>query len=247
MKSPLQFRVGNTVLLVACLISGISLIALGDTLRSIHNDPTIARVLTAFGGTFFGVVITVILGHIRQLDMLEILKQSLNARFISDEQQLSLVRRKFHKYHLTETQRGWQWQYSVFDFSNNRNVGNIETMNLEFDENNNQYVSTIHVGIRDDRLIIFRKPHSAEQTAIMIFPHFGRGVTRQFAGILLTDSWVLNSIVTKVIITLDPIQQDLKTGFVPEEVGNQCEIIWKELFTSKNKLAPLFTKDDFTK
>jgi len=234
-----QYSVGSIILITSLLIAGAALIALGAILQKSGQTDTLASVFTAFGGTLFGVVSTLLLGYLKQFDLLEILKQSLEAKFISEEEKIAPLKRKFHKYHLTETEEGWSWKYAVYDFSNCLTAGSLDTATVEEDDSGNPYPGKVYAGIREDRLIFFTKYSSGEQINLDIFPYFGKGITRKYAGIRIFETWLLNPTISKIILTLEPILDYQKTGKVPKDVEVECEKIWKQLLLDKNNLNPL--------
>jgi len=56
---------------------------------------------------------------------------------------------------------------------------------------------------------------------------------------MFAESWLLNPLLTKTIISLDPICKHNNAGKLPEDVAEECEKLWSQLFSDKNDVSPL--------
>ena len=74
---------------------------------------------------------------------------------------------------------------------------------------------------------------------VYLFPYFGKGITRTHSGVGFMESWKINPIVTKVLISLDPIKNHKDDGEVSTDVASKCEDIWREQFGEKNNFLSL--------
>ncbi|MCP5244501.1 MAG: hypothetical protein H6937_00435 [Burkholderiales bacterium] len=229
-----DFIIYTVVILL--LVSGIGLAGLGAYISETH--PKLSPLLLAVGGTFFGGVFTLILSFYRRMNVLDLLRRSLDATFRSTELEIDKYRKKFYQYHLTETKNdGWQWMYVGLNFTHSDEVGTLKCRAKQVTDEDKPYPGNVEAGVRRNRFIVLRDPDSGEPTVVAIFPYMGKGISPYHSGICVMETWLENPVVTRVILGEEPINNWDKLGKVSPEIAKECEKIWKTNF--KSSIEPL--------
>jgi hypothetical protein len=226
---------GYLVAMTVLLFAGLGFVGWGSAISDDYK--ILSPIVLSFGGTFFGAAVTMTLGLFRQINLLELLKTSLEATFRSSNEEISNFRRTLHQYHLTETKDGWCWRYVVMDFSHSEEAGSLNCRVMHIDDNKNPYPTSAEAGIRRGRFITLQHPDSGEPTVVSVFPYMGKGVLPHHCGIAIFETWLDNPIVSRAILGADPVLDWIEPGSVPKEVAEECDKIWETYF--KSDISPL--------
>lgn len=232
------------------VIVGGLLVALGIAYQS--GAAAEARQLSTFDQIFSGVMIAVgggILGaglntfvvrgfeHDLLLDIRQVIARSLNAQFLSDERDLSRFRGSWHHYYLTELEERTCWWYERYTFTQNPAVGSITQRSAIRDSDNNPHHYLTELGVRGQRLIVVSsREDESEASGVEIFPA-PRGFQSIHTGVAIVETWDSSQLLSKAILSANPLVSDLAEGRVPDEHQGILDDMWKRNFARQVRIV----------
>lgn len=201
----------------------------------------IAGVLTAVGGGIVGAIISIVIATASDRDTVEtvqeILRTSLESRFLSDEDRLLPMRRLWHHYFLTTTGGVSAWYYEVLDFRQATATASLTTTLAVEDPAGSKIEYKFEVGARGDHLYILSMVEGTRQTAVSeVFPRVLDFSASHF-GIMLAHDWDGRSALSRTIISLTPLIQ-AEPGVVPESAAVTLDESWDAGFKKHHAMFP---------
>ncbi len=201
----------------------------------------IAGVLTAVGGGIVGAIISILIATASDRDTVEtvrdILRSSLEGKFLSDEDRLRPTRRLWHHYFLTTAGGVSAWWYEVLDFRQTAATASLATTLLVDDPAGSKIEYKFEVGARGDHLYILSTVEGTRQTAVTeVFPRFLDFSATHF-GIMLAHDWDGRSTLSRTTISLTPLIQ-AEPGIVPESAAAGLSESWNDGFKKHHVMFP---------
>jgi hypothetical protein len=228
--------VATTGFLLGLLVSGLSLIALGNA----RKEPF----WSSIGGSLFGASLGTLIGKLSTYaltqDIKEIISQTVKDTFVSEDGKLDGYRRHWHLYHVTEMDGTWLWRHTTVDFSRSQTPGRLvsETYLLNPDGKPKRYVA--EAGARDSRLIMFLRDKGNQEPAIVyVFPLAGLGTQIRHLGMVFVQTWDANNAISPAIVSLKPLGDYTKMGTIPDNLAREIDDLWRR--GTAGAIPPAFT------
>jgi hypothetical protein len=213
------------------------------------NHPSVASqvvagVLTAVGGGILGAVISILVARSSDRDTLahvaEVLERSLTSELRSDDRRLSPLRaEQWHHYYLTTLRGEHVWRYEKYPFQLSAQVGSLAVEVDVVTDNGNVFPYLVEAFVRHERLtIVSSKARDNTNVFVEVFPQFD-GELSEYFGIGFVRTWDATNIVTKTILSQQPLKGITGTGpTLSADDGHQLDAIWKTGFQRLNDVLP---------
>lgn len=174
------------------------------------------------------------LAHIRDL-----LTDAVQARMHSNEDELSVVKRRWYFYHLTQSDGRYVWRHTDYRLDVSSAPGTIATV-VRDNAFGRTHVFRSEVAARGDRVILIEEDIDGRVPGLVaITPDFNLGFRKVRAGIALVHTWDGTSILSKCLWSVEALTAAPPVkGQLSKEDGLAMERLWKQTFTTSNVLLP---------
>ncbi len=224
---------------ISFLVAGLALITLGVSIQSNHS--LLSNIFISIGGGFAGVSFSSIANTFNEIDIISILKNSINPLLSSDEKAISKYRIKWHHYHLSRMHGEYVWRYCQYDFSKSFDVGRLTSKVDVINSKKEKVVYTIEAARRGTNVIFIQYPEmqSNEEPMIEVFPFMGKHYLSPYFGMMYIESWDGTEILAPSIISNTRLLNWSKIGNLDKKTGDELSKMWKENFKDKIDIFPL--------
>lgn len=214
------------VLLLGLLFFGLAVIIVGIVIPPKMGSCVIA-VGGAVAGASLGAFFARLINKDLDQDIRSILSNTLASKFLSDDAALSVYRRKWHLYYVTQMDDNHFWRHFILDFSKQEAVGKLIAPHSVTGKNNEVREYTTEGYIRSGRLILFVDPvHGNEPCGIHIFSFFGADFLAKHYGILIHQTWDSNHSISPTIMSENSLVPDCE-GNLEETEAQKLDLLWK--------------------
>lgn len=235
-----KMKANRTLFLnIAFLVAGVSLIGWG---ASIQKDSIMAaNVFISIGGGLMGVGFSSITTYFNDIDILNIIKNSLSAKITSEENAISKYRIKWYHYHLSRMNGKYIWRFCFYDFSKSYDIGRLTSKVDVINSKGEKVIYTIEALRRGTNVVFIQYPEiqSNEEPMIEVFPFMGKHYLSPYYGMMYIESWDGTEILAPSIISEIKVQNWAKIGNVDEATGLELSKMWKQNFNDKIDIFPL--------
>ncbi len=239
---------GETILrlllaLGAVLIVAGSVLALrqGGAPQS-QSVTVLSGLLTVFGGAVVGAATSIVVARIADSSTLEevrdLIVTNTASRFFSNEADLSPIRKTWYHYHMTVMEGTCVWRHRKYHFEKSGGLGTLSTEIEVLDPAGGSHKYSIEAGVRGGRLVLLqRRLEGHEEVVVQVYPDMLAGFRSVHCGISFLQDWDSNHLVTRAILSRDPLIRDLPEGSVPDDVAAALTNAWDADFRRLNRVT----------
>lgn len=236
----IKFRDRYTPALIAIAVAGLSIIGAG----ALSQNPQLAIFLSSLGGAVFGASFSGVVSNLSESvltgNILDILRETLSSKILSDENNLPRYRKRWFHYELSQRRKGrLYWAATIYDFCNTNLQGKLASTITWYDNNGKDQQYRIEGAVRDSRVLFFIKAlASDEPIAIEIFPFMGETFRTTHCGFWLMVTWDGNNTLMPTIISDQPLFGVRKAGPVPDDLSDAFYDEWRAGFKQIHNFLP---------
>jgi len=205
------------------------------------TDNIIGGVTLAIGGGAIGAAIQTITERRYDGDALsnveQMIRESLGARFTSDDDALSMFRRDWHHYYLTHVDGESAWWHQTYSFGRNLAKGSITERTSVLDSGGKAHGYLTEAGIRGQRFMLIETREGGGEPALVEIYPMPRGFATVHVAVAFLEGWDSVHLVTKAILSEQPLLENDVHGAVPRENWPALDAVWKSHFLAQNKLT----------
>jgi len=207
------------------------------------GDGVVAGILSSLGAGVVGAALSIILTRPsdREVgsDLVAVVANSLNARFVSAAENLELVRKDWHHYHVTSLGGTFVWRYIRTRLDQSAAENSLDGRVNVADAGGRMHDYTVEAGVRGTHGILFISGRTGGPGAgsTEVFPGLTRAYQPIHSGLGVFETWDGIPTVGKVILSRDPL--------VPEHDGQIDDIhfplledVWARHFPPSDHLFP---------
>ena len=173
-------NIGNFVLILLLLVAVLLII-----LATYQKEP-IRSIFLTFGAALVGSILGAITARIsdyNNVSALKILKDLKEPGFVTSDNDIISINKKWYFYHLTEYKNEKIWRQSIIDLSKCPSLNKIKGEMYEtFLDNKTKRSFPITAGVWGERLIILFDGNDKEAKQVIIFPFFNKSFKSFFSG-----------------------------------------------------------------
>jgi len=229
----------------AVLVVSGSILALrqsgSPTTASTYPAIMLASLLTVLGGSILGSVVGNMISRLSQESAVDEIKQLIKANtsraFFSAEEDLRPIRRAWHQYHLTVFDGKPIWRHRICHFESS---GGLGTLGAEFevmDPVGSPHKYSLEAGVRGGRLVLLqRRLEGHEEAIVSVYPDMLAGHRSVHCGVTFLQDWDSNHLVTRTILSRDPLIAGISEGTVPDDVASTLNDRWDSDFGRLNRV-----------
>ena len=230
----------------AIMLFGVTLCGLGVFIQFTSDMPgykAVAAVLAAVGagtlGAGIGATVASADGHDTLSHIRKLLEGALGAGMHSDEEDLAVVKHRWHFYFLAKRENGYVWRYTDYRLDNSGTPNTAVTLIKDHVFGQDRVFRT-EVAIRGDRLLLVEEDVRDRIPGLIAISHdFTRPDRAVRAGIALMNCWDGTRILTKCMWSVEPLTAyELTDGTACAEDGVALDRVWNDIFRRSTIVLP---------
>ncbi len=247
-RTSLVVALGAALGAVAC-VAGIVLSGSGpEGSPQLLTSAVFGNTLLAFGSALVGACLSIAVGRLgetlateRMIELVDELKSDLvrttTSRMVSDESDLQPLRRKMYHYHLTSVDGVLMWRHRIYNFHESGGIGVLRTVVSVDDPRGGTHQYEIEVGVRGTRVVVVqRRLQGQEDVVVGVYPQMLHGFKSTHFGICILQNWDSESVLTKCILSYEPVLPEQAPGAVPPDKAAELDTLWGREFARVNRL-----------
>lgn len=208
------------------------------------RDGVLAAVVGSLGAGVVGAALSIVITRVAIRDsregLLSALSRTLDAKFTSNEDNLRLLRRQWHHYHVTTLNGKYVWLHQFWRLDRVPGISSLQMLHEVPDGDGQPFQYLLEAGIRGTyAVLLITSEDSAGGQAIEILPHLLiRGHRPYHCGIGLYETWDGTNIIGRVILSREPIVPVGATATVDDKDGSRLDEVWCREFADHYHVLP---------
>jgi len=230
---------GYRGLALGLLVAGTGAVVVG----ALHPSHAWALWLTSVGGAVVGASIASLFARLSAEELFvfirRVLKDTLGARLLSDEEAVRPYRRRWYQYCVSQKAGRMAWKCLVLDFSKSSGVGRLTTRLSTEGTDGQRFTYDVEAAVRNERFLIFAAPERGrEPVALDVLPLMGLDFMGKHAGLSFVQTWDGNHAIVPILMADRPLHSISTQGEVPEELWPAFDEEWRRAAGAIRPLIP---------